>query len=119
LDNDPQHPLGARRSGDYRVKGCWSVKLRAGGHHVNHLHPEGWLSSADYVALPPGLGEGDARAGWIKFGEPRLPLPACGIERMVEPKVGRLVLFPSYMWHGTVPFAAGERLTIAFDVVPA
>jgi hypothetical protein len=30
-----------------------------------------------------------------------------------------LALFPSYMWHGTVPFTQGaERLTIAFDLVP-
>jgi hypothetical protein len=28
------------------------------------------------------------------------------------------VLFPSYLWHGTVPIAAGERLNIAFDVTP-
>ena len=35
---------------------------------------------------------------------------------MIEPKPGRLVLFPSTMWHGTEPFAAGERLTVAFDV---
>jgi hypothetical protein len=27
------------------------------------------------------------------------------------------VLFPSYMWHGTVPLQAGSpRTTIAFDV---
>ena len=32
---------------------------------------------------------------------------------------GRLVLFPSYMWHGTIPFHdAQPRTTIAFDVVP-
>jgi hypothetical protein len=36
--------------------------------------------------------------------------------RLVEPKQGRLVLFPSTMWHGTRPFDAGERLTVAFDV---
>jgi len=30
-----------------------------------------------------------------------------------------LVLFPSYMWHGTIPFHdAQARTTIAFDVVP-
>jgi len=30
------------------------------------------------------------------------------------------VLFPSYMWHGTVPFRAPQnRTTVAFDVVPA
>jgi hypothetical protein len=36
-----------------------------------------------------------------------------------RPAVGRLVLFPSYFWHGTFPFTDdGMRLTIAFDVVP-
>jgi hypothetical protein len=31
-----------------------------------------------------------------------------------------MVLFPSYMWHGTVPFRSPTpRTTIAFDVVPA
>jgi hypothetical protein len=29
------------------------------------------------------------------------------------------VLFPSYVWHGTVPFAGDQpRLTVAFDAVP-
>jgi hypothetical protein len=37
----------------------------------------------------------------------------------VQPRVGTLVLFPSYMWHGTVPFRSTQaRTTIAFDVVP-
>jgi hypothetical protein len=36
--------------------------------------------------------------------------------RTIEPKPGRLALFPSYMWHGTRPFAEGERMTVAFDV---
>ena len=30
-----------------------------------------------------------------------------------------LVLFPSYFWHGTVPFVSDQpRLTVAFDAVP-
>jgi hypothetical protein len=29
------------------------------------------------------------------------------------------VLFPSYMWHGTVPFEGAERLSMAFDLVPS
>jgi hypothetical protein len=34
----------------------------------------------------------------------------------VEPRPGRLVLFPSTLWHSTEPFAAGERLVVSFDV---
>ena len=37
-----------------------------------------------------------------------------------RPLPGKLVLFPSYMWHGTAPFTSAQaRTTIAFDIVPA
>ncbi|MGH8111927.1 MAG: putative 2OG-Fe(II) oxygenase, partial [Rhodanobacteraceae bacterium] len=37
----------------------------------------------------------------------------------VCPQTGMLVLFPSYFWHGTVPFSDDDtRLTVAFDAVP-
>jgi hypothetical protein len=94
------------------------VRLTAQGHHVSHTHPLGSISSALYVALPPPDQLGEAPAGWIRFGVPPpglgLKLPALA---QFEPKPGRLILFPSTMWHDTLPFDAGERLVIAFDVI--
>jgi hypothetical protein len=59
------------------------------------------------------------QSGWIKFGEPGLPVPGATPERLVQPKPGRLVLFPSYMWHGTTPITGDQpRMTVAFDVIP-
>lgn len=116
---DAAHPLlGTGRSERVRFTGSWSVRLSGGGgHHANHVHPMGWFSSALYVALPPPEERGEEPAGWLTLGEPQaqlgLDLEPC---RLVEPKSGRLVLFPSTMWHGTRPFEAGERLTVAFDV---
>jgi tetratricopeptide (TPR) repeat protein len=109
------HPLlGVPRGGRVRFAGSWSVRLAGGGHHSNHIHPAGWFSSAFYVALPA---EAPAPAGWLTLGVPQaelgIDLPAI---RRIEPRPGRLVLFPSTLWHGTVPFEAGERLTVAFDV---
>lgn len=118
LGDDPAHPLEGGKTGRFALSGCWSVALRPGGFHVNHTHPAGWISSAYYVSLPPVM-SADSQEGWIKFGEPRWPVPGCGIERVLQPLEGRLVLFPSYMWHGTIPFSSGERLTAPFDVVPA
>ena len=95
------------------------MRLRSGGRHSNHVHPQGWISSALYVSLPPkGEGEPDD-AGWLTLGQPddKLALDVAPF-RKVEPKRGQLVLFPSWMWHGTVPFEEGERLTVAFDVRP-
>jgi hypothetical protein len=64
--------------------------------------------------------EKDGREGWIKFGEPGIPTkPEAPAEHYVQPSPGLLVLFPSYMWHGTVPFSGDRnRLTVAFDVLP-
>ena len=119
-DSDRTHPVDRRRSGGYRVSGSWSVRLEPGGFHINHVHPQGWLSSAYYVALPAATADAGAHAGWLKFGEPGMRVAGCTPEHFVEPRAGMLVLFPSYFWHGTVPFEdGGRRLTAAFDVLPA
>ncbi|MFI4970776.1 MAG: putative 2OG-Fe(II) oxygenase, partial [Lysobacterales bacterium] len=114
--------LRRRNIGAWRLNGLWSVRLRSGGHHINHFHGKGWLSSACYIDMPATLGAHGGE-GWLKFGEPGVPTePALGPEYFVRPEPGLLVLFPSWMWHGTVPFSAAAtetRLSIAFDIVPA
>jgi predicted Zn-dependent protease len=114
-------PIRSRNTGNYAIRGAWSVRLRPGGHHVDHIHPQGWLSSAFYVETPAEALDRDSREGWIKFGQPRFRTePPLGPAHYVRPVPGTLCLFPSYMWHGTVPFTTDEsRMTIAFDVVPA
>lgn len=113
------HPLLATPHESLLFAGSWSVLLRGQGFHVSHSHPKGRISSALYVALPDPAARGDAPAGWLEIGAPpaELKLPLQPYLR-VEPRPGRLVLFPSTMWHATVPFNEGERLTIAFDVAP-
>lgn len=122
LPDDEQHPFLRRKSPRARFAGSWSVRLRSSGRHANHFHQEGWISSAFYVQLPPTMLDESGRTdGWIQFGAPPeelgLNLPP---RRMVQPRVGQLVLFPSYFWHGTVPFEdTRPRMTVAFDAVPA
>jgi len=118
--HDPRHPtLRQPRDRRIRFSGSWSVRLRSGGHHSNHVHPQGWISSALYIALPPKNPGEPEDAGWLTLGRPDELL---GIDlapwRKIEPRAGHLALFPSGMWHGTVPFNEGERLTVAFDVAP-
>ena len=118
-DADASHPLDRRKRGSYRISGSWSVQLRPQGFHLDHVHPRGWLSSAYYVSLPD-VSDADTRGGWLKFGEPGMRISGAGPEHFVKPAEGMLVLFPSYLWHGTVAFATGApRLTAAFDVLPA
>lgn len=124
LPTDTKHPLLSRKSNNFQFAGSWSVKLKPEGFHVNHVHPAGWLSSAFYVNVPDfsKVAQKNKLAGSIKFGESSLLLGEREkIERIIEPRAGTLALFPSYVWHGTIPFSGGEddyRLTSPFDVIP-
>ena len=111
-------PLRGRNTGRYAFHGAWSVRLRPGGFHTDHVHQQGWISSACHIVVPERIGEG--HEGWLKFGEPGVPtLPRLQAEHFIKPEPGTLVLFPSYMWHGTVPFSGEDnRLSIAFDLLP-
>ncbi|MEQ9663546.1 MAG: putative 2OG-Fe(II) oxygenase [Parasphingopyxis sp.] len=117
---DADHPVLSARRGDFRFSGSWSVRLTGSGFHVNHIHNQGVFSSALYVALPDTIGDDEENHdGWLALGEPpaEFGLNLAPLS-LVKPQPGRLVLFPSIMWHGTRPFSEGERLTCAFDIAP-
>lgn len=120
LSFDMDHPFLGRMGDDIRFAGSWSVRLASEGFHVSHIHPAGWLSSACYISLPPEVARGDDNAGALQFG---VPDSVFGLDlaprRIVAPAEGRLVIFPSYLWHGTLPFeSADHRMTVAFDAMP-
>ncbi|HEY2010233.1 MAG TPA: tetratricopeptide repeat protein [Rhizomicrobium sp.] len=118
LREDGGHPLLSRRCRGFRFLGSWSSRLHKKGFHINHLHPGGWISSCYYAEVPQIAADPAQKQGWIKFGQPSF---ACGLEARysIQPVPGRLILFPSYMWHGTTPFYQDQsRTTVAFDVAP-
>ena len=113
-------PLRRRNQLRWRFNGAWSVRLRTSGFHTNHTHPRGWISSACYIELPECMQDPSTEEGLLSFGEPGLlTSPTLKPQYALRPEPGMLVLFPSYFWHGTVPFRSEQaRLTVAFDVVP-
>ena len=112
--------LRRRNRGPARFNGGWSVRLRSAGYHTSHVHPRGWISSACYIQLPDSMRAGHTAEGTLSFGAPgMLTEPSLPAELSVRPETGLLVLFPSYFWHGTLPFHSDQpRLTVAFDAVP-
>jgi predicted Zn-dependent protease len=115
-----EDPLRRRNRGASRFNGSWSVRLHRAGYHTSHVHPRGWISSACYIQLPDSMRAGHTAEGILSFGAPgMITTPPLDAELSLRPEVGQLVLFPSYFWHGTLPFHSEQpRLTVAFDVVP-
>lgn len=115
---------GAFASGRPRdaVLKSWAVIYGAQGRQNPHRHPEGWLSGVFYVSAPRADGESSYR-GPLVLGQID---PMYGVNdppwgtKEIEPIPGRLVMFPSYVPHGTMPTGVdGARICVAFDVVPA
>lgn len=108
--------------GDYRMH-VWATQAAERGFIDTHIHEDSWLSGAYYVELPAAIGDDDpTHAGWIEFGRPfaNLPQPPDAALRHVRPRVGTLLLFPSYLFHRTLPYAGtGERISISFDLASA
>jgi tetratricopeptide (TPR) repeat protein len=121
LPRDSDHPYLARRPTQWRLD-AWGVVLSRGGHQFPHTHPSGWVSGVYYVKVPEAVHDPARKCeGWIEFGRPD-PRYTCVRDprvKVIEPVEGMVLLFPSYLWHATVPFHSGEeRISIAFDVYP-
>lgn len=119
LTFDQNHPFLKNINKSFSIEGSWSVLLKDKGLHTNHIHPLGWLSSPTYIDLPSSIHANDKqKEGWIKFGETSLGLgDRENIAKEVCPEVGKVVFFPSYIWHGTHPFnSPSHRLTTACDI---
>lgn len=108
----------------------WGVVLDRGGYQAPHGHPDSLFSGVVYLQVPeqesvPGQRHAPGSLcfygdGVRQEGTPDGAASAHEAATLsILPCRGDLILFPSYLWHGTVPFnAAGPRICLAFNVVP-
>ena len=104
----------------------WAVVLPARGYQTAHIHPDAWLSGVYYAQVPAAVAETKGHDGWIAFAETAAMLDGTPDTlqekgaRLIRPEEGLMVLFPSYFYHGTIPFETEEtRISVAFDLMPA
>lgn len=99
----------------------WYVKMRRGGYVDRHIHEVGWISGAVYLVLPTD--KKDPTEGCFEYGIHGDNYPQKHNDFPVgiaTPNVGDIVLFPSSLFHRTIPFNSNEkRICIAFDLKPS
>ena len=121
LPPEASHPFLAMRPERYALT-VWGVVLSGAGHQVPHIHPSAWLSGVYYPKVPDQVdAAGEGQAGWIEFGRPPAHFHCEKAPRVTayRPEEGLMLLFPSYLYHRTIPFEGEEtRVSIAFDLRP-
>lgn len=120
LPVDPSHPFLSRVPGRVRLVAQANI-LDSSGYLVPHIHPYAWASGAYYVRIPDEVNAEDGQhAGWLEIGRPPSELPArvAPALRQIQPEEGIVVLFPSYFYHGTIPFEGKKhRVSLGLDVL--
>jgi|HubBroStandDraft_1064217.scaffolds.fasta_scaffold07408_5 tetratricopeptide (TPR) repeat protein len=115
------HPFAAKPPKRWRLT-SWAAVLDRQGNLLPHIHYDGYVSGVYYCRIPAPIGSAEqGQAGWFELG--RLPdhlgAGVAPLVRAIEPRAGMMILFPSYFYHRTIPFAApGPRISIAFDAMP-
>ena len=111
------HPFVRARPARAVMK-AWGLVFPSAGRQRVHCHPDRWTTGVFYVAAPEVRGDG----GCIRIGvlpdwagvDPPWPVLT------LKPVPGRLLIFPSFVPHDTIPTGAeGQRIAVAFDVTPA
>ena len=97
----------------------WYNRLLKHGYQKSHIHPGGWLSGCFYLKMPKLLKKGEGAINFSLHGydypiiNSDIPFYQC------PPMEGDLILFPSSLFHKTLPFSSNqERHVIAFDTIP-
>ncbi|MEM7213935.1 MAG: tetratricopeptide repeat protein [Pseudomonadota bacterium] len=98
----------------------WHVKLVKSGYQKPHIHTRGWVSGVLYLKTPKELNGNEGAIAFSLHGyDYRKELDEIPTKEH-NPKAGDMVLFPSSLFHHTIPFESDEdRQCIAFDVLPA
>lgn len=111
---------------DLTLSCMWSNTHNSGSYHPTHIHPNCFLSGVLYVQCPPSEWPGN-----LELHDPR-PAKLCHYpdyiknscltneKESINPEVGRLVLFPSWLPHSVAMYKSDSnepRISIAFNYV--
>ena len=95
---------------------AWLVIMKNGGKLAPHMHDYGWLSGSIYINVPP---KSKTDSGNLVVCIDEQISENDTQKKVMDVVTGSLCLFPSSLYHYTIPFESGEeRIVLAFDILP-
>tara|TARA_B100000941_G_scaffold256177_1_gene205337 strand:- start:3700 stop:4977 length:1278 start_codon:yes stop_codon:yes gene_type:complete len=100
----------------------WFVEMDEDGSLKTHIHKRGWISGSFYLKMPKNKKKDEGNIFFTLDGAnyPKGNKEIYQFDRkVIDLKIGDIVLFPSSLFHGTIPTKSKEqRRCFAFDVSP-
>ena len=107
-----------------KLGNMWANINPPGGYNLSHLHPNSLFSGAYYIKASPNSGR-------LALMDPRPGVQQCMPARKkvklprelwrdayYEPIPGRLIMFPSWMWHKVEPNQSNDiRISVSFNFI--
>ena len=95
----------------------WSNRLTKQGHNITHMHPGGWISAVFYLKIPKDIKNNEAGIEFSLHGDNYYVVKKDIPTKVLHPVEGNIILFPSSLFHKTIPFESDEeRVGIAMDL---
>ena len=95
----------------------WSNRLKKQGHNITHIHPGGWISAVFYLKIPKDIKNNEAGIEFSLHGDNYYVVNKNIPTKVLHPEEGNIILFPSSLFHKTIPFESDEeRVGIAMDL---
>ena len=107
-----------------KLGNMWANINPPGGYNQSHLHPNSSFSGVYYVKAPPNSGR-------LSLMDPRPGVQQCMPSRKkvklprelwreiyYDPIPGRMIIFPSWMWHKVEPNKSNDiRISVSFNFI--
>ena len=107
-----------------KLGNMWANINYPGGYNRPHVHPNSLFSGVYYVKAPKDSGNlvcNEPRAGAqlnMPARKPGKPPKELWREVHLEPKEGRIIMFPFYLWHNVEPNLSNDiRISVSFNFI--
>jgi uncharacterized protein (TIGR02466 family) len=107
-----------------RLGNMWANINYQGGYNRPHIHPNSLFSGVYYVHAQPNSGKlvcNDPRPGIqtiMPVRKPGQPPKHLWRETHLDPKPGRIIMFPAWLWHCVEPNQSNDiRISVSFNFI--
>ncbi len=120
LPTSMQHHMLKHKTHDFEIN-SWATWVKGDGFIDKHIHEESWISGAYYCRVPEITEQTTTKKGYFEYGciPNDIEITIEKERGYIKPVEGKLIIFPSYLYHQTIPHESQEdRISIAFDLTP-